>query len=344
MDKRNKLKIGIVGAGKIVEDAHLPVLRTLPNISISWISDQKAERRDLLSDMYRIPAVSPEMALQQIQDVDVCLLAIPFGVRRQYVERCIQCDKAIYVEKPFAKSEADHVAMMAQFPPHKLAVGFQRRTYHAAQTLRAIINNGMLGKLQAIELTEANFTLSCGGAQSFRTSASYAGGGITIESSIHSLDLIQYLTSATDVHTDQLKSIVRDGIDYQVQCNSRLTISEGQEITVSVFISRLKSLPDVFQFHFENAVVALPTKPQFPLVLKSSQPDASWQAIVPDEFAAEAAHNINTAFALFWECFLNGIQNEVPNLTSACTSVITSKWVEQIYNSMPSAFESRLKF
>ncbi len=329
-----KLKLGIVGAGKIVEDAHLPVLRTLPNVSIAWITDQREDRRELISQMYQIPAVSPEVALHQIQDIDVCLLAIPFGVRREYLDRCVQYGTAIYVEKPFARSEAEHIALMSQLPSHKLAVGFQRREYQAVQTLQGIIRSGMLGELQSIHLTEANFTLSCGGAKSFRTSASHAGGGITIESSIHSLDLIQYLTSASNIQTFNVKSIVRDGIDYQMQCDSRLTVADGREIPVSVFISRLKSLPDVFHFQFENAVVDLPTKPQFPLLLKSRVSDSGWHAIVPDEFAPEAAHNINKAFALFWERFLNGMQNETANLTSACTSVMTSRWIEQIYGSM----------
>lgn len=343
MDTASKIRIGIVGAGKIVEDAHLPVLLTLPNVSIAWITDQRAERRDLLSEMYRIPAVPPEIALRQIQDIDVCLLAIPFGVRREYMDRCIQCGTSIYVEKPFARSEADHIMQMNQLPHYKLAVGFQRREYHAAQTLRAIINNGMLGDLRSIQLTEANFTLSCGGAQSFRTSASQSGGGITIESSIHSLDLIQFLTSATDVQTDHVRSIVRNGIDYQMQCDSRLTMSGGREIPVSAFISRLKSLPDVFQFHFEDTVVELPTKPQFPLLLKSNKSDAGWYAMVPDEFAPVAAHNINTAFVLFWERFLAGLKTAVPNLTSAYTSVLTSRWVEQIYRSMDSSIHSPAK-
>ena len=331
------MKIGIVGAGKIVEDAHLPVLRTLPDVSIAWISDQRAERRDLLSEMYRIPTITPEGALQQIQDVDVCLIAIPFGARRDYLERCIECDKAIYIEKPFARSEGEHAALMARLPVHKIAVGFQRREYHCAQTLHRIIDSGMFGELQSIQLTEANFTLSCGGAQSFRTSASDAGGGITIESSIHSLDLIQYVTSAIDVKTHQVKAIVRDGIDYQVQCETRLRLPGNRDIPVSVFISRLKSLPDVFHFHFEHATVALPGKPQLPLLIKTRSTEAGWHTIVPDEFVPAAAYNINAAFVLFWERFLRGLEYAQPNLTSASTSVLTSRWVEQIYHSISAA-------
>ena len=336
-ERTRDLRVAIIGAGKIVEDEHLPVLKTIPGVNVEWITDQRAERRDLLSEMYGIPAVTPEAALQQIQDVDVCLIAIPFGARRDYLERCIECDKAIYVEKPFARSEAEHLRLVARLPAHKIAVGFQRREYHSAQTLHRIIISGMLGELQSIQLTEANFTLSCGGAQSFRTSAINAGGGITIESSIHSLDLIQHLTSAIDVKMHQVKAIVRDGIDYQVECESCLRVPGNRDIHVAVFISRLKSLPDVFQFHFENATVAFPAKPQFPLLVRSRSEESGWHTLVPDEFAPNAAHNINTAFGLFWERFLKGLHESSANLTSASTSVLTSRWVEQIYRSISAA-------
>jgi UDP-N-acetyl-2-amino-2-deoxyglucuronate dehydrogenase len=330
----NTVKVGIVGAGKIVEDAHLPVLRTLPGVSISWITDQQPDRSNLLADMYQIPAVAPEVALQRIPQIDVCLIAIPFGARRDYLKTCMQHGKAAYVEKPFARSEADHLAIMSGLPPHQLAVGFQRREYQAVQTLRGIINSGMLGQLQSVRLTEANFTLKSGGASSFRNSAESAGGGVTIESSIHSLDLIQYVTSATDVETSHVKSIVRAGIDFQMQCESRLTLPGNHEVPVSIFISRLKNLTDAFQFHFEHAVVDLPPKPQFPLLIKPLSAGTNWHSLIPSGPVSTAAININAAFVLFWDHFLTGLREKQPNLTSAASSVITSRWIDQIYGSM----------
>jgi predicted dehydrogenase len=331
-----RVKIGIIGAGKIVEDAHLPVLLTLPGVSVAWITDQSEQRRGLLSRMYRVSAVTPERALERIEEVDVCLIAVPLGARSVYFERCIDCGTAIYVEKPFARNAAEHQQLQSRMPAYRLTVGFQRRAYHCAQTLQQLIASGMLGKLQSIRLTEANFTLIGGGAASFRTSASSAGGGITIESSIHSLDLMQYLTAAVDVKTERVRGVVRDGIDYHVECESRLTLRDNQEIPVSVLMSRLKSLPDAFHFHFENATVAYPVKPQFPVRIRSSAAETLWQTLVPNEFGIGGAYSINGAFSLFWQHFLAGLRDQQQGMTSACTSLLTSVWVEQIYRSMQS--------
>ena len=37
------LSLGIVGAGLIVNNAHLPALRNLPGIRIVWIADRQPE-------------------------------------------------------------------------------------------------------------------------------------------------------------------------------------------------------------------------------------------------------------------------------------------------------------
>ena len=328
------MRIGVVGAGKIVEDAHLPVLLTIPDITISWITDQSDQRRGLLSRMYRVAAVSPESALEKIGEIDVCLIAIPLGARGCYLERCIESGTAVYAEKPFARNSAEHQTLQSRMPAHKLAVGFQRREYHCAQTLQGLIESRMLGELRSIQLIEANFTLIGGGATSFRTSARSAGGGITIESSIHSLDLMQYLTSAMDVRTDRVRAIVRDGIDYHVECESRLVLSSSREVPVSILMSRLKSLPDAFHFHFEHGTVAYPTKPQYPVQIRSRVASAAWHTVIPNDIVSNGAYSINAAFGKFWQHFLDGLRDQQHGLTSACTSLLTSRWVEQIYQAM----------
>jgi predicted dehydrogenase len=328
------IRVGIVGAGKIVEDAHLPVLLTIPSVQVAWVTDQSNARRDLLSRMYRVPAVTPAQALQKIADIDVCLLAVPLGARAAYFDRCVECGTAVYAEKPFARTSAEHQVLQQKMPAYKLAIGFQRRAYQCASTLRALIASGLLGRLRSIRLTEANFTLIGGGASSFRTSASAAGGGITIESSIHSLDLMQHLTAAASVRTDNLQAIVRDGIDFHVECQSHLELSDGSEIPVELLLSRLRSLPDAFHFQFETGTVAYPVKPQLPVLLRSNMVGASWQTLTPNEFAATGASSINAAFGLFWQYFLDGLQNRQPGLTSACSSLLTSRWIEQIYQLM----------
>src|ERR1700730_14990387 len=98
------LRIGIIGAGQIVEDAHLPVLKAIEGTTITWIADIDKARADLLSRMYHVREIEASDISRAIADIDVCLIAIPLGVRRDYIERCAESGVALYAEKPFART------------------------------------------------------------------------------------------------------------------------------------------------------------------------------------------------------------------------------------------------
>jgi predicted dehydrogenase len=332
--------VAIIGAGKIVEDAHLPVLKTKPGVSVSWITDHSSDRLQLLQKMYSVRPMAPEAALKALADVDICLIAVPLGARKSYLEACVQHQVAAYVEKPFAKTSSEHATELAAFPANAVAVGFQRRTYETIQTLRHIIESEMFGPLQSVQLTEATFSLSSGGANSFRSSAASAGGGITIESAIHSLDQILYATSANSIQTDSVSGIVRDRIDYQVSIDSRLTFASRPDVPVQVFLSRLENRTDSLDFTFERAKVRVPGKPSKPLLISttaSTGPNLLLETCGSSSFVP--ARSINQAFVAFWDTFIDGLHDGVVNFTSAAESKLTTQWIEQIYSRLGSGHE-----
>ena len=340
LDRSRDIRVAIIGAGKIVEDAHLPVLKTKPGVSISWITDHSRERLNLIQNMYGVRPMAPESALNALADIDVCLIAIPLGARKSYLEACVQHNVAAYVEKPFARTSNEHANELAAFPANAVAVGFQRRTYETIQTLRQIIESEMFGPLQSVQLTEATFSLSSGGANSFRASAASAGGGITIESAIHSLDQILYATSASNIETDSVSGIVRDGIDYQVSLESRLTFAGRPDVPVQVFLSRLENRTDCLEFTFQRAKVRVPGKPSKPLVIStptSIGPNMWLETCGGSAFAP--AKNINQAFVALWDTFIDGLHNGTVNFTSAAESKLTTQWIEQIYHGLGSSDE-----
>ena len=95
-------KIGIIGAGIIAEFSHIPVLKTIPDVKVQWVFDKNSDRSRLLSDMYGIDIKHEEALEKGIEEVDICLLTVPFGVRIPYIQICADKNKAVYVEKPFA--------------------------------------------------------------------------------------------------------------------------------------------------------------------------------------------------------------------------------------------------
>ena len=84
----NNYKVGIIGAGAIVETAHLPVLKVLDKTEVVWVYDRNEDRSGLISRMFEVPVIKEEKLAASIAAIDICLLSIPYGARAAYFQIC----------------------------------------------------------------------------------------------------------------------------------------------------------------------------------------------------------------------------------------------------------------
>ena len=129
MKASNPKRLGIIGAGKVVEDGHLPVLKNLSGLKTKWICDGNIDCAKLLSKRYSVPHKPLDLTVKSLKEIDLCFIAIPVGARKPYLEACAQAGISIYVEKPFARTSEEHEYFRSLYPDHKVAVGLQRRFF-----------------------------------------------------------------------------------------------------------------------------------------------------------------------------------------------------------------------
>lgn len=319
------ISIGIIGCGKIVESNHIPALLNIPGVVIGWVFDKSKSRSSLISEMYGLIAISEQDLEPKISEVDICLLAVPYGVRSSYIRMCAEMNKAIYVEKPFAVTPGEHKEYCDLFPGHKLAVGFQRRYYKTVQDLKDIIQQGIFGKLHSIEFRQGYFQLK--GGSGFISNAAMSGGGVIIESAIHTLDQILLFTEASQVDVLELKTISKNGIDYDTVFSGNISSASG-EVKYNCHISSLRNLDNGVSLTFENAVVELMPSPASVLNVKGPAETFSLE-YKNDKNKAES---VNHSFVLFWMDFINAYKTGKPNQTSGVSSLLTSEWIGRIYS------------
>lgn len=326
------LRIGIIGAGSIVENTHLPVLKSNGNISVAWIYDSNIERSKLVSTMYRIPVMQESMLEKGFDEIDICLLAIPYGARLKYIELCASKQLGLYVEKPFAKTIHEHQKYCSLFTPSNIAIGFQRRYYQIVSTLSSIINSGIVGELKAIKFRQGYFTIKGGG--SYLSNAQLAGGGVIIESAIHALDQILLFTNAKSVKLLQIKSLHKKGIDYDTVFSSEIKTSRGV-IHIDCEISTLQNLENILELHFENTVIKCRLSPEVYLrAVGKTKKEINFNIEPEITQNTKTALTVNESFHIFWDEFISALNTSSPNITSASTSLITTSWIEQIYQNI----------
>lgn len=327
---KTSYRIGIIGAGSIVENSHLPVLKNIKNIQVAWIYDRNFERSVLLSKMFEVSAIAEKDLLEGIKDIDICLLAIPYGVRRKYIEISASLQKMVYVEKPFALTAKEHRDYCSLFPPNKITIGFQRRYYKVVDVLKSVVRSEIFGRLTMIDYKQGYFNLKGGG---YLADAKLAGGGIIIESGIHALDQILILTNAESVRCHTVKSLSKKGIDYDTTFDSDLQCG-GYLVPMRGEFSSLRNLDNGLILHFDRAVLKCELTPNATIQLVGASGN-SFRFQLDQAFATcDRAQSVSESFYLFWTDWLKAIQNSVTNYTAANSSLLTTSWIEQIYKAI----------
>ena len=327
----NKARIGIIGAGSIVEVNHIPAIRSLERATMAWVFDKNPQRTELVAKMYGIPVLSGEFPAAALEQVDICLLAIPYGARKPYIDLCRKIGKCLVVEKPFAFSKEEHLDYCSGFQPWEIAVNFQRRYYHSVGMISQIIGKNRFGRLRSVDLVQGNFSLK--GGSGYLSDVGLAGGGVIAESASHILDILLLVTRAERVKLSQLQSLHLSGLDYDTAFESVIETA-SDEIRVHCEISTLRNLRNGLYLEFDHAFVSCDLSPEGKIFLRDKK-DQHLEFSLLDESREEVssfqATKVNMAFFLFWQQLLDAVLEKKPNSTSACTSLLTSSWIGEIY-------------
>lgn len=322
-------RVGIIGAGHIVEDAHLPVLLNLPSVEVRWIADANRRRADLLSRMYRVPARPIEPLDALLDEVDACLVAIPVGARKPYLDRCADKGKAVLTEKPFATSAAAHQALCDRFPEHRLGACFQRRFYASLGAIRAVVANRLFGDLREVSFAVGGMDLKSGGPTRYLGDPRLAGGGVIMDLGVHVLDQILHATGATAVDVGSVRGISMEGIDYDAILQTTLQTERGA-VAVHGEMTRLRPLSTGFVFTMEHAIVRFGPGPDAILLAEARAGGPAFRLDSPEG----GANTTGQAFFSLWTHFIRGLERGERTAASASTSLLTSRWIDGIYAKM----------
>jgi predicted dehydrogenase len=324
---QKKLSLGIIGAGDIVSQVHLPCLLAMENIVVDWITDINTVKVERIAAAYKLRYLKLPGSLEDLPSADIYLLAVPFGARPDYYAALRGKGAALYVEKPFAKTVDFHNQICSWFPPYALACGFQRRVDGSTQTLINIIKNELFGKLTKIEFGFGQPGVSTGGK--FYSKVDLAGGGILLEQAIHGIDTILFCAGAKKVRITSGFMIMDKGFDLHTEARLRLTDSSNNEFDCNIMVSSLEETIRTLRIHFEKAIVDFTVGSNQIQIRSKDGADAYVMKTTTKGMLPDSAFQ---TFYLFWSHFLRGLESQEENLTSASQSLLTTEAIERLYN------------
>ncbi|WEG13184.1 Gfo/Idh/MocA family oxidoreductase [Pullulanibacillus sp. KACC 23026] len=192
---KEKLKLGVIGAGGIFRHAHAPAWLSHPEIEIVAISDPVVEAAAAFAKEHGIPQVFKDyhdlLAQEEIDVVDICT---PNSLHSEIAIAALKAGKHVFCEKPDAVNaeEAKKMARTAGETGKRLMVMRNNRFNPASQFMKKYVDAGHMGDI---------YTGRCGwirrrgipGRGGWFTTKELSGGGPLIDLGVHFIDVAMWL-------------------------------------------------------------------------------------------------------------------------------------------------------
>jgi predicted dehydrogenase len=192
--KNDTLRVGIIGAGRIVERVHLPLLDNMAGVRLAGLFDPDLKRAMEVAENRRILKVCQSLDELLSLNPDAVLIASPNYLHAEMSIAALEARSHVLCEKPMATNviDAERMIEAARRAGRELMVACTNRFRPEVIALHRIIREGQLGRIKSIR---------CGwlrrngipGVGTWFTHRRQSGGGVLTDLGTHLIDLAIWL-------------------------------------------------------------------------------------------------------------------------------------------------------
>jgi predicted dehydrogenase len=153
---KEKIGVGIIGAGGWARYGHIPALRTLEEFELLAISSRRQETADQLAAELHVPnAFGDYDDLIAHPGVDLIVIPTPGPEHAPLVRAAIAGGKDVYSEWPLTTTtaESEELLQLAEAAGVRHVVGLQRRFAPSASYAHDLISQGYVGTLRGVRMS-----------------------------------------------------------------------------------------------------------------------------------------------------------------------------------------------
>jgi len=195
MAEKRSIRFGILGAARIVPEALIKAAHNVPDAEVAAIAARDPMRaREFAAShgIRRVHATYDDVVNDP--ELDVIYNPLPNSLHCQWTIAALRAGKHVLCEKPIASNaaEAERMAKAAEESAMILGEAFHYRYHPLADRVRALMNDGTLGRLVHVE---GQFSVPIP-ETNIRFDWSLAGGA-TMDLGCYPLHMIRYFSGLT---------------------------------------------------------------------------------------------------------------------------------------------------
>jgi UDP-N-acetylglucosamine 3-dehydrogenase len=271
------LKIGIIGAGKIVRVRHLPETHSHPHAEVVAICDIVASRARELAVKYDCQAFTDYLEMIENVEMDAVIVAATNTTHAEMTIAALNAGLHVLCEKPMATNLEDAQKMLAaaEASGKQLMIAHNQRLEPANIQAREILQSGKLGKI--LSFTTVFGHPGCehwaiDGENTWFFRKEIAGLGVMGDLAVHKLDLMRYLLDDNFIEATAFMGTMAktypNGESINVEDNAICIVRTEKGILGSIITSWTYQVEDNrTTIYGEKGVLEIYGNPDFPLAV-----------------------------------------------------------------------------
>lgn len=149
-----KLRIGIVGLGRVASKTHIPVLKSFENVEVVAGAERNPDRAKRVQQMFGLKAVFDDYEqMYAAGGLDAVYVCLPNFLHRDACRKALERGLHVLCEKPMCMSaeEAREITELADERKFVLMPGYKKRYAPNFAKAKALIDSGLLGNVVQIQ-------------------------------------------------------------------------------------------------------------------------------------------------------------------------------------------------
>ena len=208
-----KVKIGVIGCGKIANNAHIPSYMANQDAEIVYFCDIIPERAEKAVETYKCgKAITDYNIILNDPEIDAVSVCTPNKAHSIITIAALKAGKHVLCEKPAARTyaEVEEMQRVQHETGKTLNIGVVNRFNYAVNKIKELIQQGELGDVFHVYVSFRSHRSIPGLGGDFTTNE-VAGGGVLIDWGVHFLDIVMYCTGDPTVKTVSSETFSRLG-------------------------------------------------------------------------------------------------------------------------------------
>nr|WP_231710617.1 Gfo/Idh/MocA family oxidoreductase [Gracilibacillus suaedae] len=251
------MRVGIIGLGDISK-IHLAAINENAHAELTAACDIDP----LLENSVKgVPFFTDYQAMLDEIVLDCVHICLPHYLHYPAAKAAVENGVHVILEKPLAHHVTDSRAIVEleeQHPDVKICVSLQNRLNETVEELASIIASGKYGEVKGVKgIVTWHRPKSYYDAKPWRGSMELAGGGVMINQSIHTLDLLQWLGGKIDSIRGSIDCLLDYGYEVEDTATAHIKYQNGATGLFFATNSNSENSSVEFQVNLKKAILTI---------------------------------------------------------------------------------------